>query len=103
MKQSLGSVSLVVRDYDEALAFFKGKLGFLLVEDSLVPAQAKRWVIITPHEPLGFVAQRIMRLYHPMNRHLVSLDTHAPGSVSNDVNLVTIAESLNSGHPQPYF
>ena len=41
-------VSLVVRDYDEALDFFVGKLGFLLVEDSLVPEQAKRWVVITP-------------------------------------------------------
>jgi catechol 2,3-dioxygenase-like lactoylglutathione lyase family enzyme len=47
-KQSLGLVSLVVRDYDEALAFFVGKLGFLLVEDSIVPEQAKRWVVITP-------------------------------------------------------
>jgi catechol 2,3-dioxygenase-like lactoylglutathione lyase family enzyme len=48
MKQSLGLVSLVVRDYDEALAFFVGKLGFRLVEDSFVPEQAKRWVVITP-------------------------------------------------------
>jgi catechol 2,3-dioxygenase-like lactoylglutathione lyase family enzyme len=48
MKQSLGLVSLVVRDYDEALAFFVGKLGFLLVEDSPVPEQAKRWVVIAP-------------------------------------------------------
>ena len=48
MKQSLGLVSLVVRDYDEALDFFVGKLGFLLVEDSPVPEQAKRWVVIAP-------------------------------------------------------
>jgi catechol 2,3-dioxygenase-like lactoylglutathione lyase family enzyme len=48
MKQSLGLVSLVVRDYDEALAFFVGKLGFRLVEDSFVSEQAKRWVVITP-------------------------------------------------------
>jgi catechol 2,3-dioxygenase-like lactoylglutathione lyase family enzyme len=48
MKQSLGLVSLVVRDYDEALDFYVGKLGFLIVEDSLVPEQAKRWVVITP-------------------------------------------------------
>ena len=46
--QSLGLVSLIVRDYDEALAFFVGKLGFVLVEDSPVPEQAKRWVVITP-------------------------------------------------------
>lgn len=48
VKQSLGLVSLVVRDYDEALAFFVGKLGFLLIEDSPVPEQAKRWVVIAP-------------------------------------------------------
>jgi len=48
VKQSLGLVSLVVRDYDEALAFFVGKLGFALVEDSLVPEQAKRWVVVAP-------------------------------------------------------
>lgn len=48
MKQSLGLVSLVVRDYDEALAFFVGKLGFRLVEDSFVPEQAKRWVVVSP-------------------------------------------------------
>lgn len=53
MKQFLGLVSLVVRDYDEALDFFVGKLGFLLVEDSLVPEQAKRWVVITPPGALG--------------------------------------------------
>lgn len=48
MKQSLGLVSLVVRDYDEALEFFVGRLGFHLVEDSPVPEQAKRWVVISP-------------------------------------------------------
>ncbi len=48
MKQSLALVSLVIRDYDEALAFFVGKLGFKLVEDRLVPEQAKRWVVISP-------------------------------------------------------
>jgi catechol 2,3-dioxygenase-like lactoylglutathione lyase family enzyme len=48
MKQSLGLVSLVVRDYDEALAFFVGKLGFTLVEDQVIPEQAKRWVVVSP-------------------------------------------------------
>ena len=48
MRQSLGLVSLVVRDYDEALAFFVGTLGFVLVEDSFVPDQAKRWVVVAP-------------------------------------------------------
>src|SRR5262249_53392512 len=31
--QYLGLVSIVVRDYDEALAFYVGKLGFSLIED----------------------------------------------------------------------
>jgi len=48
MKQTLGLVSLVVRDYDEALAFYVDKLGFKLVEDSFVPEQNKRWVVVEP-------------------------------------------------------
>ncbi|MDH5821852.1 VOC family protein [Luteimonas sp. RD2P54] len=48
MNQSLGLVSLVVRDYDEALAFFVGTLGFRLVEDTPVPEQSKRWVVVSP-------------------------------------------------------
>lgn len=46
--QRIGLVSLVVDDYDDALAFFIGKLGFALVEDTFVPEQSKRWVVVTP-------------------------------------------------------
>src|SRR5688572_6802843 len=48
MKQTLSLVSLLVRDYDEAIDFFVGKLGFVLVEDSFLPAEAKRWVVVAP-------------------------------------------------------
>src|SRR6185503_2982760 len=48
MKQALGLVSLVVRDYHEALAFYVGILGFTLVEDTFVPEQNKRWVVVAP-------------------------------------------------------
>jgi len=48
MNQTLGLVSLVVRDYEEALGFFVGKLGFTVVEDRRVPEQAKRWVVVAP-------------------------------------------------------
>jgi catechol 2,3-dioxygenase-like lactoylglutathione lyase family enzyme len=48
IKQALGLVSLVVRDYEEALEFFVGKLGFVLVEDREVPEQSKRWVVVSP-------------------------------------------------------
>ena len=44
----LAHVALVVRDYDEALDFYVGKLGFTLVEDTYQPAQDKRWVTIRP-------------------------------------------------------
>ena len=48
MRQSLAHIALVVRDYDEALAFYVGTLGFTLVEDRCQPAQDKRWVVIAP-------------------------------------------------------
>lgn len=48
MNQSLGLVALVVRDYDEALNFYVGTLGFSLVEDRPVPEQHKRWVVVAP-------------------------------------------------------
>jgi len=48
VKQSIGLVSLVVHDYDEAIAFYVGVLGFSLIEDSLVPEQDKRWIVVGP-------------------------------------------------------
>lgn len=46
--QRIAHVALVVADYDEALAFYTGKLGFVVVEDRYHPAQDKRWVVIAP-------------------------------------------------------
>jgi len=43
----LGAVSLLVRDYDEAIAFFVGKLGFQLSEDTDMGG-GRRWVRVTP-------------------------------------------------------
>jgi catechol 2,3-dioxygenase-like lactoylglutathione lyase family enzyme len=48
MKQSIGYVALVVRDYDQAIDFYVGTLGFTLIEDTYVEAQNKRWVLIAP-------------------------------------------------------
>ena len=52
MPQTIGHVALVVRDYDEALAFFTQKLGFQLIEDTVV-APGKRWVLIRPPKSQG--------------------------------------------------
>lgn len=41
-------IALLVRDYDDALPFYVGKLGFTLVEETCIPAQDKRWVTIGP-------------------------------------------------------
>jgi catechol 2,3-dioxygenase-like lactoylglutathione lyase family enzyme len=48
MKQTIVHIALVVRDYDEALAFYVGKLGFTLIEDSYQAEQDKRWVVVSP-------------------------------------------------------
>jgi len=38
----------VVRDYDEAIDFYVGTLGFTLIADDYQPAQDKRWVLVRP-------------------------------------------------------
>lgn len=48
MKQSVAQVALLVRQYDEALAFYVGTLGFTLIEDTYLPEQDKRWVVVAP-------------------------------------------------------
>lgn len=47
MRQHLGAITLVVRDYDEARDWYVGKLGFVLVEDSDL-GEGKRWVLVAP-------------------------------------------------------
>jgi catechol 2,3-dioxygenase-like lactoylglutathione lyase family enzyme len=56
MAQTLGYVALVIRDYDEAIAFFTQKLGFDLIEDSASIdrlGRYKRWVLVAPHGSRG--------------------------------------------------
>jgi catechol 2,3-dioxygenase-like lactoylglutathione lyase family enzyme len=47
MKQHLGAVSLLVRDYDEAIAYYTQVLGFKLAEDTAL-GDGKRWVVVAP-------------------------------------------------------
>ena len=51
MTQQLGLVSVLVADYDEAIAFYTEKLGFSLQEDS--PQGNKRWVVVSPRQSSG--------------------------------------------------
>jgi catechol 2,3-dioxygenase-like lactoylglutathione lyase family enzyme len=48
MRQSIIHIALVVRDYDEAIAFYTEKVGFTLLEDTVQPEQDKRWVVVAP-------------------------------------------------------
>lgn len=48
MQQAIAHVALVVRNYDEAIDFYVGKLGFRLVEDKFQPERGKRWVVVSP-------------------------------------------------------
>lgn len=52
MPQQLGAVTLVVRDYDEAIAHYCGDLGFELLEDTDLGA-GKRWVRVAPSGSVG--------------------------------------------------
>ena len=48
MKQTIAHIALVVRDYDEAIAFYTETLHFELLEDTYEPEQDKRWVVVSP-------------------------------------------------------
>ena len=47
MTQTIAAVSLLVRDYDEAIAFYRDRLGFSLVADTDMGG-GKRWVLVAP-------------------------------------------------------
>lgn len=48
MPQRLAHVALVVNDYDEAIQFYTEMLNFDLIEDTYIPDQDKRWVLVAP-------------------------------------------------------
>jgi catechol 2,3-dioxygenase-like lactoylglutathione lyase family enzyme len=48
--QQIAAVSILVPDYDEAISYYCGVLGFELVEDTPLGG-GKRWVIVRPGDP----------------------------------------------------
>ena len=52
MTQTLGYIALMVRDYDEALAFFVQSLGFKVIEDNVL-SKDQRWVLVRPPQSEG--------------------------------------------------
>ena len=53
MKQNIVHIALVVKDYDEALDFYVNKLKFELIEDTYLPEEDKRWVVVAPPNSTG--------------------------------------------------
>jgi catechol 2,3-dioxygenase-like lactoylglutathione lyase family enzyme len=47
MSQSIATIALVVRDYDEAIAFYRDKVGFALLADTALGG-GRRWVLMGP-------------------------------------------------------
>jgi catechol 2,3-dioxygenase-like lactoylglutathione lyase family enzyme len=52
MQFKLAHVTLIVRDYDEAIAYFKEKLDFILIQDTKL-SDTKRWVLVAPQDDSG--------------------------------------------------
>ena len=49
MNRKIATIATVVRDYDEAIAYYTGVLGFKLIEDTAMGGD-KRWVVVSPGE-----------------------------------------------------
>ena len=47
MKQHFAALTLLVTGYDEAIAYYVGRLGFKLIEDTAL-STTKRWVVVAP-------------------------------------------------------
>jgi len=72
---SLVHVALVVRDYDEAIAWYSQKLGFTLVEDTYIPEQDKRWVVVAPAGSNGGCTLLLARAATPEQEKFVGNQT----------------------------
>ena len=73
----LGAIALLVRDYDEAIAYFTGCLGFALIEDS-PQGSGKRWVVVAPP---GSRETRLLLAKAADPRQLQAVDDQSGGRV----------------------
>jgi catechol 2,3-dioxygenase-like lactoylglutathione lyase family enzyme len=77
MQQAISCVTLLVRDYDEALAFYTGKLRFTVVEDTPMGG-GKRWVVLAPP---GSSGARILLAKAKNSEELSAVGRQAGGRV----------------------
>jgi catechol 2,3-dioxygenase-like lactoylglutathione lyase family enzyme len=77
MTQALAAVSLLVRDYDEAIAWYTKALGFTLIEDTRL-APEKRWVVVAPP---GLNGARLLLAKASGERQLAAIGDQGGGRV----------------------
>jgi catechol 2,3-dioxygenase-like lactoylglutathione lyase family enzyme len=75
MKQSIVHMTLVVRDYDDAIRFYTEKLRFTVIEDAYQPEQDKRWVLIAPPGSDGSALLLLARAATPEQERVVGNQT----------------------------
>lgn len=74
-RQAIVHVQLVVPDYDEALDFYVGVLGFRVVEDVVQAEQEKRWVVIEPPGAAGGASLVLGRATNDVQRAAIGAQT----------------------------
>jgi catechol 2,3-dioxygenase-like lactoylglutathione lyase family enzyme len=74
MRHSIVHIAIVVRDYDEAIAFYTKSLGFNLIEDTYQPEQNKRWVVVAPAGSTG-TSLLLARATTPEQEHAIGNQT----------------------------
>jgi catechol 2,3-dioxygenase-like lactoylglutathione lyase family enzyme len=77
MNRSIATLALVVRDYDEALSFFVGSLGFQVVEDTPM-GKGKRWLVVAPS---GGTGARLLLAQAKNDEERASIGRQAGGRV----------------------
>ena len=75
MAQRVSNIALVVRDYDEAIVFYCGSLGFELLEDAYQPEQDKRWVVVRPKGAAGGTTIVLARASKPEQEPFIGNQT----------------------------
>jgi catechol 2,3-dioxygenase-like lactoylglutathione lyase family enzyme len=76
MHRTIAQLSLLVRDYDEAIDFYVNKLNFQLIEDTPLTS-TKRWVVIAP----GPTGCRLLLAKASTEEQLASVGFQAGGRV----------------------
>ena len=92
---SLAMITLVVPDYDDAIAHYCGDLGFALIEDSVVDAD-KRWVVVSPGAGASLLLAKAKG-----EQQIAAIGRHAGGRVglflhTSDFD-ATLARYLDAG------